>query len=225
MERALRERREGADLLDLVPEELDPERLAARGREDVDDAASDCDLTAFLGALDALVPSEREPLGYELDPRFVPDRDAQRLRARVGRRHRLCERDSGGADEPAGGEHLQCSRALADEMRRRLETRPEADAPAREERDPLVAEKPGGSLGRISCIRVLGQEADESSSELVKPGEDERQRGLRDARIGVGQCLHERVEALLLEEPFNEHVEHGTVHDESPETAFRGREW
>src|SRR4029077_18899826 len=45
-EGTLRERREGADRLDLVAEELDPERLAARGREDVDETAADGELPA-----------------------------------------------------------------------------------------------------------------------------------------------------------------------------------
>jgi hypothetical protein len=53
---ALRERREGADLLDLVTEELDPQRLAAGGREDVDQAAADGELPPLLDALDPLVP-------------------------------------------------------------------------------------------------------------------------------------------------------------------------
>ncbi len=54
-QRPLRERREGADLLDLVAEELDPERLAARGREDVDEPAAHRELAALLDAFDPLV--------------------------------------------------------------------------------------------------------------------------------------------------------------------------
>ena len=50
MQRALRERRERADALDLVAEELDAERLAAGRREDVDDAAADGELAALLDA-------------------------------------------------------------------------------------------------------------------------------------------------------------------------------
>ncbi len=63
MERSLRERGEGTDRLDLVAEELDPERLAAGRREDVDDPTADCELPTFLGALDTLIPREREALG------------------------------------------------------------------------------------------------------------------------------------------------------------------
>ena len=60
VERPLRERREGAHLLDLVAEELDAERLAARGREDVDDPAANGELAALVDALDPLVAGERE---------------------------------------------------------------------------------------------------------------------------------------------------------------------
>ena len=48
MQRALRERREGSDLLDLVAEELDAQRLASGRREDVDDAASHGELAALV---------------------------------------------------------------------------------------------------------------------------------------------------------------------------------
>ena len=60
VQRPLRERREGAHLLDLVAVELDAERLAARRREDVDDAAADGELAALLGTIDALVAGERQ---------------------------------------------------------------------------------------------------------------------------------------------------------------------
>ena len=75
MERALGERREGADLLDLVAEELDPQRLAAGRREDVDQAAADRELSAVLDALDAFVAGERELLREPVDAWRVADGD------------------------------------------------------------------------------------------------------------------------------------------------------
>src|SRR5262249_57724135 len=48
MQRPLRERREGSDRLDLVPEELDPQRLAAGGRGDVDQSAANRELPPLL---------------------------------------------------------------------------------------------------------------------------------------------------------------------------------
>ena len=77
MQRPLGEGRERAHLLDLVAVELDPERLAARGREDVDEPTADSELAALLGTLDALVARERELLGEAR-------RGRARLRPRAG---------------------------------------------------------------------------------------------------------------------------------------------
>ena len=123
MQRALRERREGADALDLVAEELDAERLAPGRRIDVDDAAAERELAALLRLLDALVAREREVLGERVDPLLVARSNADRLGARLGRRHALGERGCRGADEPAGGEDVEGARPLADEVRRRLQAR------------------------------------------------------------------------------------------------------
>ena len=60
MERPLREGRERAYLLDLVAVELDAKRLATRGREDVDEPAAHCELSALLGPIDPFVARERE---------------------------------------------------------------------------------------------------------------------------------------------------------------------
>ena len=89
VQRALRERREGAHLLDLVAEELDPERLAAGGREHVDDATAHGELAALVDPLDALVPGERELPGEPVDPRLVADPKRERARSRGARRQAL----------------------------------------------------------------------------------------------------------------------------------------
>jgi hypothetical protein len=60
VKRALRERRERAHLLDLVPEELDAQRLAAGRREDVDKPASNGELPSVLRSLDSLVAGKRK---------------------------------------------------------------------------------------------------------------------------------------------------------------------
>ena len=73
MERPLGEGRECAHLLDLVAAELDPERLAAGGREDVDEAAADGELAALLGALDPLVAGEREVLREAVETGLAAD--------------------------------------------------------------------------------------------------------------------------------------------------------
>ena len=51
VQRALSERREGANGLDLIAEELDPERVAAGRREDVDEPATHGELAALLPRL------------------------------------------------------------------------------------------------------------------------------------------------------------------------------
>ena len=123
MERALREGREGAHRLDLVAEELDAQRLAPRGREDVDDAAAHGELAAVVDALHALVAREGERLPEPLDAGLEGGAQLDRLRARLLRRQPLSERPRRRADEAAAREHVQRPRPLADEVRRRREPR------------------------------------------------------------------------------------------------------
>ena len=113
-------------------------------------------------------------------------------------------------------------------MRRGLEARAPADAAAREERYPVVAEEPRGRFGDVSRVRVLGGQDDQRPAELlVERGEEERQRRLRDAGARVRQLLQERAEALAVGELADERVEDRPVHDErrnrsSAATDFSG---
>ena len=162
MQRALRERREGAQRLDLVAEELDADRLAAGRREDVDDPAAHGELAALLDAVDPLVAGERELLGELLDPRLVAD-------ARAGS---APGRDSAGgspsakpsADAQTSPPAASTSSARARSPTRcggRLEPALPAHAARREQPDALVAEEPAGGLGGVPRVGVLGEEADE----------------------------------------------------------------
>src|SRR5215213_7353161 len=164
VQRALRERRERADRFELVAEELDPERLASRRREDVDQGAANGELPTLLHAVDPLVSRQRQPLGERLEPRCGADDQLDRLRPGGRWRQRLGERRSRRADEAAGGEDCQRPRALADEVRRRLETRAPADAATRQQPNALLAEEPARALGRIPRVRVLGQHAHEPAA-------------------------------------------------------------
>ena len=196
-ERPLRERRERADRLDLVAEQLDAQRVAAGGREDVDDPAADRELAAFLHPLHPLVARQGQLLGEAVDPRLVADGQVEPRRASFRRRRPLRERRRRRADEPAGGEHVERPGPLAHEMRRRLEPRVPADAAAREERDLLLAEVPGRRLGRVSRVRVLGEQHEQRAAEVqVERREDGRQPGLRHTGGGSSQVLRERLEAL-----------------------------
>ena len=185
MQRALRERRERADRFDLVAEELDPERLAAGGRKDVDDAAAHGEMAALLDALDPLVAGQRELLG-ERRARHVADASGSARAAHAGGGIASASAAAEAHDEPAGGEDVERPGALADEVRRRLEPRAPVDAAARQQRDPFVAEEPAGRLGGVAGIGVLGKQADERALELLCERREDRsgERGLGDAARG-----------------------------------------
>ncbi len=176
MERALSEGRERAHRLDLVAEELDPERLAAGRREDVDDAAAHRELAAIVDPLDPLVAGERERLRQALDPWLESRPQLDRLGTRIRRRQPLRERPSRGADESAARQHVERPRPLADEVRRGRKARLPCDASARQQADRLVAEEPGCALGGVASVRVLRQEHDQTALHaLVERRKQERQ--------------------------------------------------
>ena len=93
------------------------------------------------------------------------------------------------------------------------------DASARQQRDPLVAEEPARALGRVPGIGVLRKQADERAlTLLVERREQQRQRGLGDARRRR-QRLDVGGEALLRKQLLDERVQHRpgggrVVHDE-----------
>jgi len=159
----LREGRERADRLDLVAEELDPQRLSAGRREHVDDAAAHGELAAVVDPLHALVAGEgkgfREPLDAELETCAQLDRLGPRFRGRQA----LGERPRRGTDETAAREHVERPRPLADEVRRRREARLPGDAAAGQQADDVVAEEPGRTLGGVARVSVLRQEHNQAA--------------------------------------------------------------
>ena len=236
MEGALREGREGAHLLDLVAEELDPQRLAAGGREDVDDAAAHGELAAVVDTLHALVPGERELLGEPVDARLSADPELDRSRACGERRQSLGERERRRAHEPARGEHVERAVPLTDEVRRGRKPRVEPHAAAGQERDARATREPPGRLGGIPRVRVLGEEDEQPPPELlVEGGEQQRQHGLRHACPGrerAGERLEALVPAQLVDEggersrrglvPAGQVCEQSVVHAIGRATARRG---
>ncbi len=196
VQRTLRERREGAHLLDLVAEELDPERLPAGGREHVDDPTAHGELASLVDPLDALVPGEREPVGKPVDPGLVPDPEHERARPRCPRRQPLRERCDRRTDEPSGLEDVERAVALTDQVRRRDQSRLVRDAPARKEGDPRGVPEPRGAVGSVPRVGVLGEQHEERAAELgVERREHERQHRLRDAGPRR-ERVDERLEAL-----------------------------
>ena len=183
VQRPLGEGRERAHLLDLVSEQLHAQRLASGRREDVDDASANGELAALVDPVDALVAGARKGPGEAVEAGLLADHEPHRLRPRRPRRHPLGERRRRGADEPAGGEDVERTGALADEVRRRLEARRVRDAAAREQGHPVGAEEPRCTLGRIPRVGVLGQEDQQAAAELlVERRQHERERRLRHAR-------------------------------------------
>ena len=71
--------REGADLLDVVAPELDPERVLLGRREDVDDAAADRELAALLDQVDPGVRRLGQPPYDVVEVDLVADGELDRL--------------------------------------------------------------------------------------------------------------------------------------------------
>ena len=223
VERALRERREGAHGLDLVPEELDAQRLPPRGRKDVDEAAANRELAAVVDPLDALVAGERELLRELLEAELDAGSEHDRRRALLGGRHPLRERRRRGEHEPPCGEDVERPRTLADEVRRRLEPRLPSHAAARQQRDALRPEEPAGRLGEIPRVAVVRDEHDGLlPARVVQRSEDERKHRLGDPRT-LGQRLDVRMEAFGAEELLDERVENRAVHRCGRDGRSRGR--
>jgi hypothetical protein len=224
VEGALRERGECAKLLDLVPEELDPERLATRRGKHVDEAAPHCELPALVDAVDPFVTREGEVLREPVDPRLVADAQAKRRGAGLQRRQPLAEGSCRRANEAAGREDVEGAVALPDEVRRRRESRAPPDAPAREKCDRAVTREPRGPLRRVARVGVLGQEDEERSSELgVQRGEEQRQDRLGHTRAR-GKRAHERLKAVVAPQLVDERCErcglcNDLVHEDGRERA------
>jgi hypothetical protein len=215
MERALGERRERAKLLDLVAVELDPNRLAPRGRENVDDAAAHCELSSLLDAVDARVARVGEQLRESLHPDLLAYLEGDRIRPLRDGWHAFGDREGRCAHEPAGREHVERAEALTDEVRRWGETRVRADAPSGQKGDACVAEVPRSGFGRVARIRVGRQQDEQAARQLgVQCGEDERKRRLGDAGAS-GKRGDERAEAVEAEELVDEGAQRwrsGVVH-------------
>ena len=120
------------------------------------------------------------------------------------------------------GEHVERAGALADEVRRRLEARGDADAAGGEERDAVLADEPADRLGHVAGVGVLGEQNAQPAVELlVERGEEQRQRRLGDAGA-CRQRLGERGQALVGAQALDEGVEYRQVHDECPERGSGG---
>ena len=223
MERSLREGREGAHLLDLVAEELDAERLAARGREDVDDPATHRELAALLGPVDSLVAGERERLREPVEAGLVADVEPDRLRPLGSGRYPSASAVADAQTSPP--------RASTSSARARSPTRCGGGSSPEPQRTPRLGSsatrsgprnQPAASAASRASASSGSRQTRPRSSCSCKVGEQERQRRLGDARPRR-QRGRERLQPLVLEQLPDERVEYGTVHDERRKRRFRGR--
>ncbi len=157
---------EAADLVHVVAPELHAERVLLRRREDVDDAAADCELTALLDQVDARVRRVREPAydvlersrvaRRELDRREVAEPLDLRLKDRPDRGDHDPERPVGGAGPgvpagvggpPVGGPRCRCggSAVRAEASPSSGSSRPHPGPPGR--RAPRPGPRPRGPSG------------------------------------------------------------------------------
>jgi hypothetical protein len=179
-ERALGERRELPERLDLDVEQVDAHGAVRGGREDVEDLAADGELAAVLDLVAADVAHRDELLGdlAEVDQAALLDRERVRAQRRVG--DLLAERDGGDDHDRrllAGlalvEQRVDRGDPQADEVRRRREVRLVGDAAARVEAHGPRRQPRGHVGGEVARLAVVA-------------GDDERR-----ARVGVGQRRRE----------------------------------
>ena len=207
MQRALGERRERADLLDVVSEELDAKRLSPRAREHVDETSADGNLSALVDAFGPLVSGECEGLDERVETDVAVRPDLDRFRSRILGRKSFRESARRRADETSSGEDVERSRSFADEVCRGLEPRAELDTAARKQRDFRRIGVPGDGLCGIARLLVLGKKTEEGSPEgLVQRCQHKRKCGLRHPRRRW-KVARERTKTLALGERGHEPVE------------------
>ena len=212
MKRPLRERRERANRLDLVAEELDPDgsRPVARRRRRAHRAQR---TPAALDALDPLVSSEREPLDQPVDPRLVADRDRKRRRPRLDGRN-PCANPSADAQTRPPRETRSSARARSP-TRCGGGSRPLSCVTPRDARRPtcsLPRNQPTASAtSRASASSGSRQTRPRAAPGEPEGGEQEGKERLGDARPGparrresseplrVGELGGERPERRLLD--------------------------
>ena len=158
-ERALGERGEPAQRLDLDVEQVDAHRAVLGRREDVEQAAADRELAAVLDLVDALVAGGDEVVRGLVEVEQVADAEREPVRAqrRVG--DLLGQRDGGDDDDRrlvalAASRRVERGDAQADEVRRRREVRLVGDAAARVVADGPRRE-PGAQVGGEVARRAV----------------------------------------------------------------------
>ena len=223
-ERALGEGREGADALDLVPEQLDPVGLAAGGREDVDQPAAD--------RRSGPAPRRARP-ARSLPARAPPRarRSPAPLRApRAAGEGRAAGGGTGSASASAEAQ-TRPPRASTSSARARSPTRCGGGSSPEPSRTPREGSSATCSSPRNHPAASAASRASVSSGRstqsaalelLVQRREQEREPRLGDTGA-CGQRGGKRRQALVGAQALEQRVEDRPVHDECPERQFRGR--
>ena len=147
-EAALRERGEPAQRVDLDVEQVDADRPLLGRRVDVQQPAADRELAALLDLVDALVAGGDEVVGRLVEVEQVALAQREAVRAQLGVRDLLAERDGGHDDHRllgarrGVGQRVERGDPEPDEVRRRREVRLVGDAAAR-----VVADRPRSQPG------------------------------------------------------------------------------
>jgi hypothetical protein len=227
-ERALGERRELAQALDLDVEQLDADGTLARRREQVEDVAAQGELPAVLDLVDALVAHRRE-LGRrlgEVEQVAGADREAVGAQRRVG--HLLGQRDGGDDDDgrldTLGGlveQRVERRDAQADQVGRRREVRLVGDAAARVDADRPRGEPRAQVGGEVAGLAVVAGDDERRPRRAVGQRRDD-ERAQRPGHERAAAVAHERGGLRVVVEVVEEVAQrHGDA--ERPRRELRGR--
>jgi hypothetical protein len=85
---------------------------------------------------------------------------------------------------------------------------------AREHRNTLVAEKPGGPFGRVARVLILRRQKHERPFELLVQGREQERQGRLGHPRRRGERLGELAQPVSCSKLADERVEDRTVHDE-----------
>ena len=189
-ERPLGEDRETTYRLDLVAEQVDPDRLLLGRGVDVEDPATNGELAALLDLIGALVAGVGEQQGDVVEVDALASVERERLGPQLGVRDLLGQRDRAGDDDGARlGHRVHRRDPQSGQVRRRvevgLERRParriDMDRAGREEGLQIPGEVAGGAVvgghHQDRACRAIGLVSDQGG-EQVGPH--------RPRHVGVG---------------------------------------
>ena len=199
LERALREGREVGEPLHLDVEQLAAHRALLGGRIYVEDVAADRELAALLDLVDALVAARHQLPGRLVEIEQGSLLDLETVRAQVGVRHLLGERDRARDEHRVrvpSEQGIERGDAEPDQVRRRRQVGLVLHAARRVEAHPARAQElpqVGGEVARGPVVPrhhqrgPLGVAVDQAREQVrAQAGRHERALRLAPGRLGQG---------------------------------------